>query len=84
MGLAWYGVVIGLGKPNPAKTDEFLEKFETAFDPPSFSENHIADFATKMADFGDHLVWYGKMAKNANFWTDGPISVIFSHAISRT
>ena len=34
-----------LGKPNPPKTDEFSEKFQTAFDPPpSFSENHIADF----------------------------------------
>ena len=27
----------------PTKTDEFSEKFQTAFDPPSFSENHIAD-----------------------------------------
>ena len=34
-----------LGKHPPSKTDEFLEKFQTAFDPPpSFSENHVADF----------------------------------------
>ena len=33
------------------KTDEFSEKFRTAFDPPSFSENYIADFATKVRDF---------------------------------
>ena len=35
-----------LGKPVRTKTDEFLEKFQTAFDPPppSFSENHVADF----------------------------------------
>ena len=32
-----------LGKPVPTKTDEFSEKFQTAFDPPSFSENHVAD-----------------------------------------
>ena len=31
--------------------DEFSEKFQTAFDPPSFSENHIADFATKVHMF---------------------------------
>ena len=35
-----------LGKRHPTKTDEFLEKFQTAFDPPpsSFSENYVADF----------------------------------------
>ena len=34
-----------LGKGNPSKTDEFSEKFQTAVDPPpSFSENHVADF----------------------------------------
>ena len=32
------------GKPRTSKTDEFSEKFQTAFDPPSFSENHIAIF----------------------------------------
>ena len=38
---------------DPTKTDEFLEKFQTAFDPTpsSFSENHIADFATKVRMF---------------------------------
>ena len=41
-----------LGMPVPTKTDEFSEKFQTAFDPPpSFSENHIADFATKVRMF---------------------------------
>ena len=35
-----------LGKHPHSKTDEFSEKFQTAFDPPpSFSENHIADFS---------------------------------------
>ena len=33
------------------KADEFLEKFQTAFDPPSFLENHIVDFATKVRMF---------------------------------
>ena len=31
------------------KTDEFLEKFQTAFEPPfppSFSENHVANFVS--------------------------------------
>ena len=40
-----------LGKGHPTKTEEFLGKFQTAFDPPSFSENHIADFATKVRMF---------------------------------
>ena len=39
-----------LGTDGPTKTDEFLEKFQTAFDLP-FSENYIADFATKVRDF---------------------------------
>ena len=34
----------GLGMPDTSKTDEFSEKFQTAFDPPSFSENHVAVF----------------------------------------
>ena len=34
-----------LGKLSPSKTDEFLEKFQTAFDPPpSFSEIYVAIF----------------------------------------
>ena len=37
-----------LGKGPATKSDEFLEKFQTAFDPPppacSFLENHIAIF----------------------------------------
>ena len=37
--------VLALGKGGSSKTDEFLEKFQTAFDPPpSFSENHVALF----------------------------------------
>ena len=42
-----------LGTGGPTKMDEFSEKFQTAFDPPppSFSENHIADFATKVHMF---------------------------------
>ena len=43
---------LGKGTDGVTKTDEFSEKFQTAFDPPpSFSENHIADFATKVRDF---------------------------------
>ena len=35
-----------------SKTDEFSEKFQTAFDPPpSFSESYIANFATKVRMF---------------------------------
>ena len=36
-----------LGKGGISKSDEFLEKFQTAFDPPppSFSENHVALFS---------------------------------------
>ena len=35
-----------LGEQHVSKSDEFSEKFQTAFDPPppSFSENHIAIF----------------------------------------
>ena len=33
-----------LGTDVGTKTDEFLEKFQTAFDPLSFSENHDAFF----------------------------------------
>ena len=36
-----------LGTPSPSKTEEFSEKFQTAFDPPprSFSESYIAIFS---------------------------------------
>ena len=38
---------LGTGKVN--RSDEFSEKFQTAFDPPpSFSESYIALFATKL------------------------------------
>ena len=42
-----------LGTDGVSKTDEFSEKFQTAFDvcpppPPSSLENHIADSATKL------------------------------------
>ena len=33
-----------LGKGPTTKSDEFLEKFQTAFDHPSFSENYVANF----------------------------------------
>ena len=36
-----------LGKLSPSKTDEFSEKFQTAYDPPpppSFSESYVANF----------------------------------------
>ena len=35
-----------LGMGHATKTDDFFEKFQTAFDPPlpAFSENHIAYF----------------------------------------
>ena len=38
-----------LGTEHVSKSDEFSEKFQTAFDPPpSFSESYIALFATKL------------------------------------
>ena len=43
-------IKINLGKDPATKPDEFLEKFQTAFDLP-FSENYIADFATKVRMF---------------------------------
>ena len=33
-----------LGTGDATKTDEFSGKFQTAFDPPSFSENYIPIF----------------------------------------
>ena len=33
-----------LGKDGCAKSDEFSEKFQTTFDPPSFSENYVEHF----------------------------------------
>ena len=37
-----------LGTGQPTKTDEFSEKFQTAFDPPpSFLENYVAIFFRK-------------------------------------
>ena len=41
-----------LGTDGVTKMDEFSEKFQTAFEPPSsFSENHITDVATKVRMF---------------------------------
>ena len=41
-----------LGLYTPTKTDEFLKSAERPLTPPpSFSENYVADFATKMRDF---------------------------------
>ena len=42
--------VARLGKDNPTKTDEFLEKFQTAFDPPPliFGKSYCA-FRDKIA-----------------------------------
>ena len=34
-----------LGTDGHTETDGFSEKFQLAFDPPSFSENHIAIFS---------------------------------------
>ena len=49
---------LALGKGGVSKTDEFLEKFQTAFDPPpSFSENHVALFATKLRQKCVCSVW---------------------------
>ena len=40
---------VSLGTGHVTKSDEFSEKFQTAFDtPPSFSESYIALFATKL------------------------------------
>ena len=42
-------VALHSGTDGHTKKDETSEKFQTAFDPPpSFSENHVADFATKL------------------------------------
>ena len=49
--------VLCLGKPTSSKTDEFSEKFQTAFDSLSFSENHIANFS-EIHDQG--IVFNGK------------------------
>ena len=38
------GGLSSLGTGDETKMDEFSEKFQTAFDPPSFSENYIANF----------------------------------------
>ena len=40
-------ILPALGTLTPSKTDEFSEKFQTAFDPPPapFSENFIAIFS---------------------------------------
>ena len=37
-------VFSAFGKDPATKSDEFLEKFQTAFDPPSFLENYVANF----------------------------------------
>ena len=57
-----------LGKPTPSKTDEFSEKFQTAFDPPPliFGKlccNFFLKFMTKVSSI---------MAKicNINFWIE--------------
>ena len=42
--LYWVGPVPYLGKGPATKSDEFLEKFQTAFDPPTFLENYVAIF----------------------------------------
>ena len=46
-----------LGKRIFSKTDEFLEKFQTAFDPPpSFSENHVANFFANAIVFANSKI----------------------------
>ena len=53
----------GLGMPDTSKTDEFSEKFQTAFDPPSFSENHVAVFF--LLEIHDRsIVYNGKNLQN--------------------
>ena len=41
-----------LGKGKASKTDEFSEKFQTAFDPlpPSFSENYVEIFFSEISE----------------------------------
>ena len=36
--------IIYQGKDPANKSDEILEKFQTAYDPPSFLENYVANF----------------------------------------
>ena len=63
-----------LGKPCTSKADEFFEKFQTVFDPPSFSENHIANFS----EIHDRSIVYN--GKNLQYkfldwkWHPTPIS----------
>ena len=41
----YYKYYLSFGTEHDTKTDEFSEKFQTAFDPPpSFSESNIANF----------------------------------------
>ena len=46
------GLHLNLGKDPATKSDEFLENFQTAFDPPSFSENYIAYIANFLGPRG--------------------------------
>ena len=60
-GVAWLYSEDGgysLGKDGVSKIDVFSEKFQTAFDPPpSFLENHVALFATKLRQKCVCSVW---------------------------
>ena len=54
------GDTLELGKRLPTKTDEFLEKFQTAFDSPpsSFSENYVADFLKSCTALNNQILPY--------------------------
>ena len=60
-GVAWLYSEDGgysLGKDGVSKIDVFSEKFQTAFDPPpSFLENHVGLFATKLRQKCVCSVW---------------------------
>ena len=44
--------ISSLGTGGATKSDEFSEQFQTAFDPPSFSENYIAFFSENVRKKG--------------------------------
>ena len=52
-----YIIVNALGKGKPTKTDEFLEKFLTAFDPPLIFGKLYCGFRDKIATKVRMFIW---------------------------
>ena len=55
-----------LGKPTPSKTDEFSEKFQTAFDPPPYFRKVMLQFFSEIHD--RTIVYDGKNLQY--FWIE--------------